>query len=148
MILFNYNMGLTDELDGFYAAIVESECAYIRESSKGVSYSSIIYMDLIWSNRGCTVGRLAGILGIDKSAVSRKVDSMVRQGLIVKGSDGEDGRTRPLRLSDRWQEIYDRSDAPFRRAVATMEERMSEDELRTVCKAFRMMSEELRRGWE
>ena len=133
-------MDLRSEMDGFYAAMMMSEIEYCRENGGDMSYKTVIYMDLIWSNPGCTVGRLAEILGIDKAAVSRKIDVMVRQGLVVKGSEG---RSRPLCLSDRWQALYDAYDAPYRRAVEAIESEMSPQEVEVVCRALRIMSDRL-----
>ena len=64
-----------------------------------------------------TVGRLAEMLDLDKSTVSRKVDALVDEGLVVKTRDGSDGRIVILELSPAMDELYDRYDEPYAQAI-------------------------------
>ena len=64
---------------------------------------------------GMSVNVLAGALGLDKSTVSRSVDKLVSDGIIVRRADPDDRRYVTLRLSDKGQSIFEQ-----------MEKRMAE----------------------
>ena len=53
-----------------------------------------------------SVNLLAEILGVDKSTVSRSVDKLASNGVLVRETDPEDRRYVTLRLSDKGQSIF------------------------------------------
>lgn len=53
-----------------------------------------------------TVNLLAEILGVDKSTVSRSVDKLVNNRILVRDNDLEDKRFVTLRLSDKGQSVF------------------------------------------
>lgn len=54
-----------------------------------------------------SVNLLAEILGVDKSTVSRSVDKLVNNGVLVRDTDPEDRRSVTLRLSDKGQAVFE-----------------------------------------
>lgn len=68
--------------------------------------------------------QLTEILGIDKSAVSRSIDKLVNNGIVIRETDPEDRRSVTLRLSDKgetlFEEIEKRSTAYFDEVVAAI----------------------------
>ncbi|WP_094607317.1 hypothetical protein SPSIL_038910 [Sporomusa silvacetica DSM 10669] len=69
-----------------------------------------------------SVNLLTEILGVDKSTVSRSVDKLVNNGILVRDTDPEDRRSVTLRLSDKGQAVFEevekRSTAYFAEVVA------------------------------
>lgn len=53
-----------------------------------------------------SLNMLAEILGLDKSTVSRSVDKLVSDGIIVRDADPEDRRYLTLHLSDKGQSVF------------------------------------------
>lgn len=139
-------MDLENEIDRFFVAKLISELRFVKRCSWDVSYQSLLYLNLIRYCGGSTVGRLADILDIDKSTASRKVDALVRDGMVSKVRDGSDGRVHRLELTPEWSRMYDDDDVPYDRAVARMLSEFSEEEVSTVCRAMRIMTEELEKG--
>lgn len=66
--------------------------------------------------------QLTELLGVDKSTVSRSVDKLVNNEILVRDTDPEDRRSVTLRLSDKGQavfkEIEKRSTTYFAEVVA------------------------------
>ena len=85
-------MELKDEMERCMAAMLMDDLSFYRDSPRDIGYQSLIYLNLIRYNERITVGRLAEMLDLDKSTVSRKVDALVDEGLVVKTRDGSDGR--------------------------------------------------------
>ncbi|MDR3564050.1 MAG: MarR family transcriptional regulator [Negativicutes bacterium] len=53
-----------------------------------------------------SLNTLAETLGLDKSTVSRSVDKLVSDGIIVREADAEDRRYLNLRLSEKGQSLF------------------------------------------
>lgn len=68
-------MELKDEMERCLAAMLMDDLAFYRDSPRDIGYQSLIYLNLIRYNERITVGRLAEMLDLDKSTVSRKVDA-------------------------------------------------------------------------
>lgn len=68
--------------------------------------------------------QLTDILGIDKSAVSRSIDKLVNNGIVIRETDQEDRRSVTLRLNDKGQALFEeiekRSTAYFDEVVDTI----------------------------
>jgi DNA-binding MarR family transcriptional regulator len=77
-----------------------------------------------------SVNLLTEILGVDKSTVSKSVDKLVNNEILVRDTDPEDRRSVILRLSDKGQsvfgEIEKRSTAYFEEVVADVPNDKSE----------------------
>lgn len=138
-------MGLRQELERFYSSIRMSELRFSGRFGTDVDYRSLLYLDLIRYEKGCTTSRIAELLGVDKSTASKKIDSLVSKGMAVRVRDPEDGRVQRLELSDDWRRMYDENDAPYDRALERLEGELSESERAAVCRALRIFSEELER---
>lgn len=69
-----------------------------------------------------SVNLLTEILGVDKSTVSKSIDKLVNNGIMLRDADPEDRRSVILRLSDKGQSVFDaiekRSTAYFNEVVA------------------------------
>lgn len=54
-----------------------------------VSYNTLLYLDLIYFIPDCTASKIAQQLHISKPAVTSKINDMIAQGLVKKGSEPE-----------------------------------------------------------
>lgn len=83
----------------------------------------------------CSLGELAAFLGLDKSTLSRTVDTLVRDGMLSRSPAPGDRRVTLLRLTAQGQDtcraINERNDALFRAVL----ERLG-DERETVVMGF------------
>ncbi len=137
-------MDLRTEFDRYFSNVLLSDLAYYRDMSD-LDLQSLKYMELIRYTDRRTVSGLAEVLGVDKSTVSRKVDSMVDSGLIARERDPSDGRVQMLRLSHSQEKLYDMYDEPYDRAMDRIVRELSPDGLEAVCKAVRILTEEIER---
>lgn len=138
-------MELKDEMGRCLAAMLMDDLAFYRDSPRDIGYQSLIYLNLIRYNERITVGRLAEMLDLDKSTVSRKVDALVDEGLVVKTRDGSDGRIVILGLSPAMDELYDRYDEPYERAIGRIGSELGPEGVEAVCRALRILTEEISR---
>lgn len=145
VVLLHPSMEPEDSLGRFYRSFIMSQVRQCREAWD-VSFLSLIYTDLVRYGICDSVSDLASVLGTDKSTVSRKVDALVRDGYLVKGADPDDGRSRRLGLSERTSGMYDRMDAPYRRALDRMKGEMTPEQLEAFAAGIRILAEEIDRG--
>lgn len=138
-------MGLEQELERFYSSVRMSELRFSGRFGSDVDYRSLLYLDLIRYEEGCTASKISEVLGVDKSTVSKKIDSLVARGMAVKVRDPDDGRIQRLALSEEWRAMYDENDAPYDRALERLEAELSDSEKAVVCRALGIFSEELDR---
>ena len=138
-------MGLEQELERFYSSIRMSELRFSGRFGSHVDYRSLLYLDLIRYEEGCTASKISEMLGVDKSTVSKKIDSLVARGMAVKVRDPDDGRIQRLALSEEWRAMYDENDAPYDKALERLEAELSDSEKAVVCRALGIFSEELDR---
>lgn len=138
-------MGLEQELERFYSSVRMSELRFSGRFGSDVDYRSLLYLDLIRYEEGCTASKISEMLGVDKSTVSKKIDSLVARGMAVKVRDPDDGRIQRLALSEEWRVMYDENDAPYDRALERLEAELSDSEKAVVCRALGIFSEELDR---
>lgn len=138
-------MGLEQELERFYSSVRMSELRFSGRFGSDVDYRSLLYLDLIRYEEGCTASKISEMLGVDKSTVSKKIDSLVARGMAVKVRDPDDGRIQRLALSEEWRAMYDENDAPYDRTLERLEAELSDSEKAVVCRALGIFSEELDR---
>ena len=138
-------MGLEQELERFYSSVRMSELRFSGRFGSDVDYRSLLYLDLIRYEEGCTASKISEMLGVDKSTVSKKIDSLVARGMAVKVRDPDDRRIQRLALSEEWRAMYGENDAPYDRALERLEAELSDSEKAVVCRALGIFSEELDR---
>lgn len=138
-------MGLEQELERFYSSVRMSELRFSGRFGSDVDYRSLLYLDLIRYEEGYTASKISEMLGVDKSTVSKKIDSLVARGMAVKVRDPDDGRIQRLALSEEWRTMYDENDAPYDRVLERLETELSDSEKAVVCRALGIFSEELDR---
>ena len=104
---------LTDEMNEYYYKMSMYELQMMNEQDyyHGLSYNTILYINVISQVRDCTVSKIADMLHVTKSAVTLKMNELVKAGAVEKVQSETDRRVYYLRLSPRMQEsvsIYDK----------------------------------------
>ncbi len=144
-------MDLEAALNRFYVAGLISEyrvCAREGGDFGGLDYVDLIIIDLIHYREGCTAGWLSDTLGLTKSAVTKKLDSLESRGFVRRTKSTDDGRVRILELTDEAESACLKYDAPFSDTVRKLESRMSAEESETVCRVIGMLVEMLEEGYD
>jgi DNA-binding MarR family transcriptional regulator len=101
-------MSFADDMNYFYyrSSIGELRALHGGDYSPGLSYHSMLYLNIIAGMEACTVSKLAEVLQITRSAVTIKINEMVKRGFVEKQQSGEDGRVWLIRLTPRLRDIY------------------------------------------
>lgn len=94
-------MDIAEEINYFYYRMALHELQVMNEGDgyHGLSYNSILYLNVIDQIEECTVSKLAQALSITKSGVTLKINELVRQGAVVKTQSEDDRRVHFLTLS-------------------------------------------------
>lgn len=91
-----------------------------------------------------SLNQLTEILGVDKSTVSRSVDKLVNNGILVRDTDPEDRRSVNLRLSDKGRSIFaeveKRTTVYFEKVVADM----TDDKLKQIIESLQYLAQALK----
>ena len=126
-------MSIVEEINEFYyrMAIYELEMMNGTDYYHGLSYNSLLYLNIIDQMEACTVSKIAEILHITKSAVTVKVNELVKQGLVVKEQSTEDKRVFYLRLNEDMDKIMKNYDHIFAKIEERLKEKYRDEELET-----------------
>ena len=88
-------MNLRDSLNAFYYsnALCDLQLMNRQFSHPAITYNSLLYLEIIYSMQGqCTPSKLADMLCVSRPGVTKKLNELIEQGLILKTSDPNDGR--------------------------------------------------------
>lgn len=124
-------MALFEAVDRFYYNLTLSELRSMNENTiyPSITYNSFLYLDLIAYKDRCTVSYLADALHISKSAVTVKVNELIRLGLVTKTQSEKDRRVYYLTVSSEVAADNRQYDKRLRGAVRTLERRYGEKDL-------------------
>lgn len=136
-------MRLHDALNRFYYDQSLNELRLMNESPlhPNMTYNSLLYLDLISYREKCTASYLAEVLHISKSAVTIKMNELIRQGLVVRTQSGEDKRVYYLSVSPEIAEEFRRYDRKLDRAVEALAQRYTAEEIGLFCDMLDLVRE-------
>lgn len=136
-------MDLVKGINDFYYRMALCELRMMNggDSFEGLSYNSILYVNVIALTEQCTASKLAEALGITKSAVTLKVNELARQGVIVRTQSEEDKRVYYLSLSPAMEKACGLYDEVFGEINVKLKEHYSEEELNLFGKILSTISE-------
>lgn len=108
-------MNITQEVNYFYyhMSLYELRLMNGEDFFHGLSYNSLLYVNVIDQMQECTVSKLSKALGVTKSAVTLKINELVKQGVVTKVQSSEDRRIYYLTLSPETRELMQGYDAIF-----------------------------------
>lgn len=135
-------MKLIDEVNNFYYKMSLYELKIMNEGDyyNKLSYNTILYLNVISLTENCTVSKLAEALNITKSAVTLKVNEMIKQNLIVKEQSQEDKRVFYIKLSPEMEKAISIYNRIFEKIEKKVMERYTPEELNTFIKILNNIS--------
>lgn len=124
-------MGITEKMNSFYYHMSLYELQLMNGSDyfNGLSYNSLLYINVIEQTENCTVSRLAEMLHITKSAVTIKINELVRQNIVEKEQSALDKRVYYLKLSPETGELMKNYDRIFQKAEVELRSKYTEEQL-------------------
>ena len=107
-------MEIADAVNQFHFDMTINELRLMTQSEvlPGITYNSLLYLDIIAYQKNCTVSFLAQAMHVAKSAVTFKVNELLRLGLVEKTQSAEDKRVHYLTVKPKVlaeYKIYDRA---------------------------------------
>lgn len=126
-------MNLRDSLNAFYYsnALCDLQLMNRQFSSPAVTYNSLLYLEIIYSMQGkCTASRLADLLCVSRPGVTKKVNELIEQGLILKTPDPNDGRKYFLSVNEDTAPQYRIYRQQDDQAVKMITEKYSEEDIK------------------
>jgi DNA-binding MarR family transcriptional regulator len=100
-----------------------------EDYSFGLSYHSMLCLNIIASTPDCTVSRLAEMLGITTPGITEKVNGLVRKGLVEKVQSERDRRVFLIKLRPDIQAMYESWDRVSENLETWLLEKYSKDEI-------------------
>ncbi|RVU17863.1 bifunctional helix-turn-helix transcriptional regulator/GNAT family N-acetyltransferase [Methylobacterium oryzihabitans] len=124
------------------------ELGFMRDGLAGVDLppSAVHALLEIEARDGITAAALSGLLGLEKSSVSRLLRKLVEAGEVAEGPAGADGRAKPLSLTPRGRATTGAIHGFARRQVAGALERLPQARHRTVTDGLRLYADALAAG--
>ena len=101
-------MTFSEAMNYFYfrASINDLKMLNVSDYTMGISYHSMLYLNVIASVENCTITQLAELMQITKSGATIKVNELVRRGFVEKTQSTEDGRVFHLTLTRGIGDMY------------------------------------------
>ncbi|MCC8179293.1 MAG: MarR family winged helix-turn-helix transcriptional regulator [Planctomycetes bacterium] len=131
-------MSLRQSLNRFYYGMTLTELTRMHQTRSycQISYNSLLYLDLVDMTPDCTVSKLAEILHVSKSAITMKVNELVKQGLVEKVQSDDDARVKFIRVKAEAVEQYRAYDAMAKQAIKTVEKTFSKKQIQAFCQVL------------
>lgn len=125
-------MDLTKEINDFYYHMALHELQIMNESDyyNGLSYNSLLYINVVAQMENCTVSKIADALNITRSAVTIKLNELAKQGAIVKTQSEDDKRVFFIKLSPDMEKKTRIDDRVFCRIGADLQKKYSQRQLK------------------
>ncbi len=135
-------MKLTSKLNDFYyhMSLYELQIMNGGDFFKGLSYNSLLYINVIEQMKDCTASRIADALGITRSAVTIKLNELERQGAIVKEKSETDRRVTYVRLSPGMADLLSIYDQIFEKIEEDLRTKYTAEELELFMKILQDIS--------
>ncbi|PWL41887.1 MAG: transcriptional regulator [Bacillota bacterium] len=124
-------MSVVDEINHFYYRMALHELQMMNGSDafSGLSYNSLLYLNVIDVTEDCTVTKLADALSITRSAATLKVNDLVRQGAVLREQSQADKRVNYIRLSPEMSRAMRLYDKLFERIEERLKDQYTPQEL-------------------
>ena len=99
---------------------------------QGLSLSPLHFMILknIYETENCTANYLADVAAKDKGQVTRLIQEVINQGLIIKSPNPNDKRSQYLFLTDKGLTVYQHLAQADQKVLKEMRKDVSDEELK------------------
>lgn len=124
-------MKFLDEINHFYyrMSLYELQTMNGTDLYNGLSYNSLLYINVIDQMEDCTASKIADALNITKPAVTLKINELVKQGVILKKQSDADKRVYYLTLSPQMEHIINIYDEIFEIVETRLKKKYTEEEI-------------------
>lgn len=115
-------MDLVKEINDFYyhMALYELQVMNGNDYYNGLSYNSLLYINVMEQMEECTVSKMADVL---------KINELVKQGVVVKKQSEKDKRVYFLELSPHMEQIVGVYDQVFYKIERELKEKYPQEQL-------------------
>lgn len=115
----------------YHMSLYELQVMNGNDYYNGLSYNSILYINVMEQMKECTVSKIADALKITKSAVTLKINELVKQGVVIKKQSEKDKRVYYLELSPHMEQVLGIYDQVFYKIERELKEKYSQEQLDT-----------------
>lgn len=135
-------MDITNVVNEFYyhMALYELQVMNGDDYFRGLSYNSLLYINVIEQMEECTVSRIAETLHVTKSAVTMKINELAKQGLVIRRQSSQDKRVYHLELSPDMARVMGIYDEVFMKIEKELKKEYTEEELGQFCRIMQSIS--------
>lgn len=128
-------MNLLKSFDDIYYDMTLNQLRMMNKDliCSNITYNSLLYIDLINYTEDCTVSHLAKMLNVSKSAVTIKVNELIKQGLIEKTQSESDRRVYYLTIKPKLTQEFKKMDTSMQNAIKLAEKHYSSTEIGKFC---------------
>jgi DNA-binding MarR family transcriptional regulator len=132
-------MNFVEAMNYFYYRTSLNELRWMQreDHSFGLSYHSLLYLNIIAGDPDCTVSRLADMLGITTPGVTEKVNGLVNKGLVEKAQSEADRRVFRLALRANVRDMYESWDRFSEDLGKRLLEKYTEGDIELFCAILR-----------
>ena len=134
---------LLQEINQFYYKMSLYELKLLNNDAflQGISYHTLLYINVISLTTDCTVSKIAQCLNITKSAVTLKINELEKQGIIYKQQSEKDKRIFYVCLQEKAQNALDLYDQFFLKAEEKLKQQYSKEEINTFVNVLQSMAQ-------
>lgn len=131
-------MKILQEMDHFYYKMALFELQAMNEDDyyQGLSYHSMLYINVISQLKQCTLSKLSELLCVTKSAVTLKINELVKAGAVEKVQSEDDKRVFYVRLAPNMSETIQIYDTVIGNIEEQLYEQYTKEELQTFAKVL------------
>ena len=124
-------MKLINELNNFYykMSMYELQCMSKKDYYNGLSYNSMLYINVILQMPDCTVSKIAEALSVTKSAVTLKINELEKLKAVEKVQSNDDKRVFYIRLSQTMSKSVGIYDAVFNHVEKELNKQFTNEQL-------------------
>jgi len=115
----------------YYFEMAVSELRSMNQARHypNITYNSLLYLNIIAYVPNCTASYLADLLNISKSAVTIKINELIKQGFVEKTQSKKDKRIKYLSLRGDIAKEFRQYDAFLYNTLEKIEKGYSESDL-------------------
>lgn len=135
-------MDILQEMNHFYfkMALYELQIMNDQDYYHGLSYNSMLYINVIAQMEDCTVSKLARALYVTKSAITLKINELMKEGIVHKIQSEDDKRVFYVRLSEEMKQTIMIYDDVFQNIEKDMNKKYTKEQLHIFMQILHDMS--------
>jgi DNA-binding MarR family transcriptional regulator len=127
-------MNIKNTIKTYFHEVTLNELHLMNDGSNwDISYNSLLYLDLINMTPNCTGSYLAEKLNISKSAVTLKLNELIKDGLVIKRQSENDRRVFYIEVSPDSEIYYSQYEKALNSAITKIKGKYDEKEIQIFC---------------